>query len=110
MALPLIHLCHFQLTLCQRNSTKGPRINANDDLSRDKKLPTHAKLSCFVLQHHGNIFLYDNDLVHHIWTPTSRQRMKTKSQLVILSNLRFDILKAFHDISMGCHLRHEKKT
>ena len=71
-------------------------------------MPNDEKLSRFTLQQHEHFYLDEHGLLYHVWSPTGRSRTATKSQLVIPSNLSFDILKAFHDNLMGGHLGNEK--
>ena len=73
-----------------------------------KTLPNDEKLSRFIVHQHDNFYLDENNLVYHVWSPTGRNTTATKPQLLIPGNLRFDILKAFHDNPIGCHLGHEK--
>ena len=65
-----------------------------------KTLPNDEKLSRFVVHQHENCYLDENNLLYHVWSPTGRNRTATKSKLVIPGNLRFDILKEFHDNPM----------
>ena len=73
-----------------------------------KTLPSDEKLSRFILHQHEHFYLHEHGLLYHVWSPTGRRRTATKSQLAVPANLRFDILKAFHDNPMGGHLGHEK--
>ena len=71
-------------------------------------LPKDEKCSRAILQQHHHFYLDEHGLLYHYRSPTSRNKTTTQSQRVFPRNLRFDILKAFHDNPLGGHLGHDK--
>ena len=72
------------------------------------ELPDDHRIARTLLLHVDNFFLNDDGILCHLWYPGQRRAGHILSQLVVLSNLRHEILTNVHNDATGGHLRIHK--
>ena len=73
-----------------------------------KTLPDEETRSRSILQQADQFLLDEHGILQHLLPPMGRSRPNTKIQLIVPTDLRFEILKFFHGSPLGGHLGFEK--